>query len=180
MLAVDFKREYPLGAIILNAFWAVVLGYFALRFDKDPEECMASDETDAKFHQGDQDSAFVDVGADFRYFFEIACFGHVAQVALGVLTQLPLQREIRHLAFLLIALLGYAIFMAWIWGFYCRMSHEGRVCSGDFLDDGASEEGYLIEQGMFIKWATIVLLALATAAMGLVLFGVLAAKPRHN
>ena len=145
MLSVDYNREYPMGSIIVNIFWGIVLGYFALRFDNDPEVCMATDENDIKFKKGNIEDKYIDVGEEFRWFFEIAFFGYVAHIALGMFTYLKLDRIIRHAVFFIITLLSYAIFMAWIWGFYCRMSHSGRVCSGDFLDDNESDKGFLIE-----------------------------------
>ena len=78
LLRVDADKEYPLGMILVNIFWALVLGYFALRFDSDPEVCMATDENDFKFKKGNKEDAYVDVGEEFRWFFEIGFFGYVA------------------------------------------------------------------------------------------------------
>ena len=141
---MDANREYPAGMIVINIFWAVVLGYFALRFDSDPEVCYATDENDFKFKKGNDEERYVDVGEEFRLFFEIGFFGYLAQVALGLLTYASLEKVIRQVVFFVLTLLSYAIFMAWIWGFYCRMSHSGCVCSGDFLEGNESTQGFLI------------------------------------
>lgn len=48
----------------------------------------------------------------------------------------------------------------WIYAFYCRITHAGRVCSGDFLY-GANDDHYLMMQGLFLKWAIIIIMSLA-------------------
>ena len=176
---VDTSKDYPVGMVLVNMFWAIVLGYFALRFDSDPEVCMATDENDFKFKKGNDKERYVDVGEEFRLFFEVAFYGYLAQVALGTFTYTRLDNVIREFVHLLIVLLSYAIFVAWIWGFYCRMSHSGRVCSGDYLDDDASTQGFLVQQGMFIKWAVVGLIGLILLGMSLVFFKVIGSKPRH-
>ena len=135
---VDTSNDYPPAMILVNMFWAIVLGYVALRYDSDPEVCMATDENDLKFKTGKDIDRYVDVGEEFRLFFDVAFYGYLAQIALGTFSYTNLDKIMREFVFLLIVLLSYAIFVAWIWGFYCRMSHSGQVCSGDFLDDGAS------------------------------------------
>ena len=40
----------------------------------------------------------------------------------------------------------------WIYGFICRFTHTGEVCSGDYLSDKDSIDGYLMSQGWFMKW----------------------------
>ena len=135
---VDTSKDSPPAMILVNMFWAVVLGYFALRYDSDPEVCMATDENDLKFKTGKDIDRYVDVGEEFRLFFDVAFYGYLAQIALGTFSYTNLDKIMREFVFLLIVLLSYAIFVAWIWGFYCRMSHSGQVCSGDFLEDGAS------------------------------------------
>ena len=144
VLSVDASKEYPVGMIIINIFWAIVLGYFALRFDSDPEVCMATDANDFKFKKGANEEMYIDVGEEFRLFFEIGFFGYVAQITLGMITYMNLESITRQIVFFVNTLLSYAIFMAWIWGFYCRMSHSGCVCSGDFLEDNEATKGFLI------------------------------------
>ena len=43
-------------------------------------------------------------------------------------------------------------FVIVIYGFYLRLSHNGRVCCGDFLSPSDSKEGYLILMGQFWKY----------------------------
>ena len=44
MINVDSSRNYPLIWLFINAFWALVFGYFALHFDSDPVSCRAADD----------------------------------------------------------------------------------------------------------------------------------------
>ena len=52
---------------------------------------------------------------------------------------------LRQLAFLILALMNYAVVFAWVFAFYVRLQHSGKVCAGDFLEDSDSREGYLVE-----------------------------------
>ena len=52
MINVEHNKRYSPGLLLINCFWTIVLGYFALRFDSDPESCEASDENDYKFNSG--------------------------------------------------------------------------------------------------------------------------------
>ena len=65
------------------------------------------------------------------------------------------------------------MFFIWIYAFTCRFTHSGEVCSGDFLDDKESTDGYLLSQGMFIKWFGYFFLAVLVL---IVLLGFLFAK----
>ena len=41
--------------------------------------------------------------------------------------------------------------MVWIILIIVRFSHPGKVCSGDYLLENESNDGYLVEQGRFVK-----------------------------
>ena len=97
VLSMDASKAYPVGMIVINIFWATVLGYFALRFDSDPEVCMATDADDYKFKKGGNEDMYIDVGEEFRLFFEIGFFGYVAQIALGMITYMNLEKAIRQI-----------------------------------------------------------------------------------
>ena len=49
------------------------------------------------------------------------------------------------------SLCSFGQFFTIIFGFYWRLSHEGRVCCGDFVEDGSSTEGYLVTMGFAWK-----------------------------
>ena len=63
----------------------------------------------------------------------------------GSATYIVAQDSIRQIMFLLLALMNYATVFAWIFAFYVRFQHSGKVCSGDFLEDSDSREGYTID-----------------------------------
>ena len=45
---------------------------------------------------------------------------------------------------MVVASCSFVQFFIIIDAFYLRLRHNGRVCSGDYLKDGASKDGYLI------------------------------------
>ena len=159
----------------MNCFWTLVFGYFALRLDSDPEDCEASDEQDYRFGIGSKlhEERFIDVGGRYRLTFRIAFFAYLAMTVIGSATYVISSDAIRKLMFLILALMNYAVVFAWIFAFYVRMQHSGKVCSGDYLEDSDSREGYLIEQGRFIKYAMICILTLFTVAVSIVLYKIL-------
>ena len=53
-----------------------------------------------------------------------------------------------------------------------RLGHAGSVCSGDFLDKTDSQEGYLVQQGFFLR---LVALILGSLVVSLLLCGCLEA-----
>ena len=88
---------------------------------------------------------------------------------LGSVTYVVEHDAVRKFIFFLLALMNYGVFFAWIFAFYARTQHSGKVCSGDYLDANETREGYLIEQGRFIKFAIICIVALITFAVTFVL-----------
>ena len=101
--------------------------------------------------------------------FQIAFVAYASMTIIGSATYVISSDAFRKLMFLILALMNYAVVFAWIFAFYVRMQHSGKVCSGDFLEDSDSREGYLIEQGRFIKYASICFLTLFTVAVTIVL-----------
>ena len=71
MINVEHNRQYSPGLLLLNCFWTLVFGYFALRLDSDPEDCEASDENDYRFGIGSaqHEERFIDVGGRYRLTF---------------------------------------------------------------------------------------------------------------
>ena len=140
MINVDSSRNYPLIWLFINAFWALVFGYFALHFDSDPVSCRAADDREISLPEnievsGGEKLSIIDVGARFRLLWLLGFSAYVGISILGVLTFCCQNTTMRKLIFLVIALFNYAIFFAWIYAIYIRMSHTGQVCSGDYLED---------------------------------------------
>ena len=75
--------------------------------------------------------------------------------------------------------MNYVVFFAWVFAFYNRLSHAGRVCSGDYLEDGDSTAGFLIMQGLFIKYAIVALLGALTIAVTYILCTLIRAPRMH-
>lgn len=146
MINVEHNRKYSPGLLLLNLFWTLVFGFFALRLDSDPEDCEASDENDYRFGLAklQREERFVNVGLRFRLTFGIAFLSYATMTILGSLTYVVEADMPRKLMFLVLALVNYAVVFAWIFAFYTRMQHSGKVCSGDFLNENESTKGYLI------------------------------------
>mmetsp|Transcript_39540 Transcript_39540/g.51788 ORF Transcript_39540/g.51788 Transcript_39540/m.51788 type:complete len:192 (+) Transcript_39540:26-601(+) len=172
MINVEHNKQYSAGLLMMNCFWALVFGYFALRFDSDPETCEASDINDFRWGRASnfqREERFIDVGFRFRLTLTIAFASYAMMTVLGSLSYVITSDTIRKLLFFVLALVNYAVFFAWIFAFYVRVQHSGKVCSGDYLDSNDSREGFLIEQGRFIKIAIVCVLTLVTAAVTFVL-----------
>ena len=56
----------------------------------------------------------------------------------------------------IVKLIAFVQFFTVLYGFTLRLAHEGRVCSGDFIELGKSQEGYLTEIGSFWKYLIFV------------------------
>ena len=71
-----------------------------------------------------------------------------------------------------LVLAQWTLFVTVIVGLISRFSHTGKVCSGDYLGETESTEGYLMTQGKMLAvilyiWATLMGLGLC---VGLVSF----------
>ena len=68
--------DFQLVAIVYGAFWAIIFGFYALRYDDDPEVCLASDESDFRIIQSDttDSSTYEDVGMRFRLVFSVSFY----------------------------------------------------------------------------------------------------------
>ena len=56
---------------------------------------------------------------------------------------------------------------------FARMTHAGRVCSGDFLAANDPTAGYLIDQGSFLKHFPLLCLMITLALSIVALFAVM-------
>ena len=124
MINVEHNRQYSPGLLLLNCFWTLVFGYFALRLDSDPEDCEASDEQDYRFGIGGStrhEERFINVGWRYRLTFQIAFFSYLAMTVIGSATYVVSSDLVRQLMFLILALMNYAVVFAWIFAFYVRM-----------------------------------------------------------
>ena len=110
--------------------------------------CYAASSADYRVSDKALDTRFSDVGERFRkcflLFFCLCCFQIVMFIfiSLNVLSK-PLT--------VMTILASYAYALIWIYLIIMRFSHSGKICSGDFLKEDEPTDGYLIEQGMFIR-----------------------------
>ena len=61
-----------------------------------------------------------------------------------------------------------------------RFAHPGRVCSGDYLEASDAPQGYLIEQGFFLKLHVFLLSALFISLLVCGCFEAIIARNRNT
>ena len=72
------------------------------------------------------------------------------------------------------ALAMWAMFLCTLVGVFIRFSHGGKVCSGDYLGEGESTEGYLVQQGSMLAallyiWLSVFIIGLLAALVSVFL-----------
>lgn len=100
------------------------------------------------------------MGLRFRICFQVLFVTYLVQIVLSIATYLSTVPKLRSQCLRAISFGNIIASASWIYAFYCRITHAGRVCSGDFLQ-GANDDKYLVLQGLFLKWAIIVMTTLA-------------------
>ena len=160
--------DYQSIAIANGILWALIFGFFALRYDSDPEQCLASDDQNSIITKPQADEEYEDVGYRFRLVFTISFYASVFQIVSAAVSGLIKSDIVYTVLFMGNGLMVFVMFMTWIYAFICRFSHSGMVCSGDYLKPNESSEGYLTSQGFFIKWFGYLFLTviIASACMG--------------
>ena len=71
------RDDYLPIAIANGILWAFVFGFFALRYDSDPEQCLASDDQNSRITKPVEDEEYDDVGYRFRLVFTISFYASV-------------------------------------------------------------------------------------------------------
>ena len=123
--------EAPSPIILFFVLWTVLYGYFALRMDRDPEDCWATPDSD--FIQPGPSETGENVGELFRHCYEGFLFLTLFQLKIAVLSYCIRSEVCRQFLFLFILLSSYAFIGLWIFLIYVRFSQTGKVCSGDYL-----------------------------------------------
>ncbi len=97
MINVEHNKQYSPGLLLLNCFWTLVFGYFALRLDSDPEDCEASDINDYRFQTlvSKHEERYIDIGFRFRLIFEVAFFAYMAMTLIGSATYVVSSDSVR-------------------------------------------------------------------------------------
>ena len=122
--------------------------------DNDPESCLADDNKDTLYTEDDANDGdtYSDVGFRFRLVFMVSFAASALQVVIGTISSFIGEGIITSFIFMINASSNIVLIFIWIYGFICRFTHDGEVCSGDYLGDNDSTEGYLMSQGWFMKW----------------------------
>ena len=128
--------------------WASVYGIFALRFDSDPETCLADDSKDIRMQSV---STGTDVGDRFRTCFEWLFYLSLTLMTISLTITCCKNETLRKCLATLGVISHWGLTGLVLFLFISRFRHSGKVCSGDFLGDNDSTDGYLIQQGLFIK-----------------------------
>ena len=158
-----------MGLLCYNGTFVVLFGFFVLRQDGDPEDCLASNDHETLLmssqipQSGSSESSgneeataaqdeIVNVGERFRLCFEMLLAVH----ALAVISLILIRTVRPALAITIYSILPTVLVPLFIFFhlvlFYSRFVHSGRVCSGDYLDlKSDPTTGYLLAQGIFIK-----------------------------
>ena len=91
-----------------------------------------------------------DVGHRFYKIFTVTFWSSMI-ILIGGMLNIIQHREIRVLAKGVAALAYWVTILTLAIGIAMRYMHSGKVCSGDFLEENSSTDGYLIEQGKMFK-----------------------------
>ena len=144
-MKVEFSSRFAFASYIV---WASIYGFFALRYDSDPEACWATDAKDVKVPHDEADGAVadgaVDVGWRFRTSFDILFFSSLAMMVISLVITCIRVEPLRKCLAVIGAIAQYALTLVVLSLFVNRFRHSGKVCSGDYLEAGAAKDGYLI------------------------------------
>jgi len=156
----------------MTFYGSVVLGFVS-----DPPTCLASDDFNRRVmvvgaQNADHPDLFVDVGARFSLIFAICFFNACVLTTVGFL-QFVFAGKFMPVPFHIASTLSYFVHtVTIITGIVFRYIHSGRVCSGDFLEDGDSQEGYLLWQGLLLSIILYTYVAFCSCGICLGLFGI--------
>ena len=137
-----------------------IYGYFASGFADDGATCLANlnclNEKDEKRIDEDSDQAdnaiVENESSNFQFLFLQLFILTVIQAVGLYYNHIFIEDDNKRAPVLYFcifpSLLWYLV--VWVFMFIERFSHRGKVCSGDYLGISDSEEGYLIDTGLFI------------------------------
>ena len=148
-----------------------LFGYVALGYSSDPETCFATDDIDKRVASS-SGADTVDVGARFKLVFLVNFVGACVLFTCGFLNLVCNVKLLRAPLHIFAVLASYTITITILVGLVLRFMHSGRVCSGDFLADEDSSEGYLVTQGFFLALVLYIWLTLCAAGCCFGLLGV--------
>ena len=86
----------------------------------------------------------IDVGSRFRICFMVLFYSSLACLFVSLVVSCVRSEALQKCLSILAAIGQYTLTLCVLFLFVTRYRHTGRVCSGDFLKDTDSEEGYLV------------------------------------
>ena len=132
------------GALIACGELAIA-GYFLFGGVSDPDQCNVLDFSSELIADSKHKSEVVDVAKEFILIWKVIFVTAFVKIKLMLLLLLFKRNKYLLAGLNLSSLIASA---AWLNGIYTRISHNGRVCSGDFLDEEQRQtQKYLRETG---------------------------------
>ena len=166
------------GWMCTGILWSLFFGYVALGYSEDPKHCIASDEFDKRVEfKGDwtvmpaMDGKYTDAGERFFTIFTVAFYASIVCLCGGILHTICHTKFIRLPVRSVTVLASFCVTGCVLASIVCRFIHSGRVCSGDFLDENESTEGYLTTSGFMIACVTFLYIGI----FGLAFCGIIVA-----
>ena len=109
---------------------------------------------------GIDEDKYIDIGLRFGNVFDFCFYAAVILAVCGVAHTVFKNRMVRLPARTLSVMAMWTMFLSTLVGIFMRFSHGGKVCSGDYLGETESTEGYLVAQGNMLAgilylWGTI-------------------------
>ena len=147
------KAERVMSAqwIAFGLISSIFYGYVFMDYDDDPDSCIATEEFQKRIvFEGDwsgvqrDESKYIDIGGRFDNIFHICFWAAFMIVLSGVAHTVFRMKTVRLPARVISAISVWAMLLCTIVGIFIRFSHSGKVCSGDYLGDNESTEGYLV------------------------------------
>ena len=170
------KRNGPPPGLINALFLSFVYGYFAMHFNGDPLECWANDTSENAIQEEDREGmkTATNIGGTFGFVFQILFFMTIIEVVISLFAYTIASNQqakanaepVFQLAIFFYAMASLMEVLLWLYLFVIRFSHEGQVCSGDYLSRAKSHNQYCRTTGLFVKAVAL----LVVAACGCVIF----------
>ena len=148
----DGRRAGPPPGLINALLLGIFYGYFAMHIDGDADTCFANDSDDSRLKDDasvDAAKSYTDIGQRYHFSFAALFFMTIIQAtiaffaySIGRSSVHEAAEPVYKLAIFFYAMASLLEFCIWIWLIFTRFTHEGRVCSGDFLSNRTPPLGY--------------------------------------
>ena len=120
----------------------------------------------------DSVSKYTDVGDRFFTIFTVAFYLAIVVFCCGLLHTMCRSKYIRLPIRSVSVLSSFALTGCMLALVVCRFIHSGRVCSGDFLDENESTEGYMTTTGFMIACVALLYIGIFSFAFCMIIVAV--------